>query len=154
GHTAAVYAARASLRPLMFEGLRAGGIPGGQLMTTTEVENYPGYPEGVNGIELMGRLRTQSERFGTRILTQDVESVDLAKRPFTVVSDGTTYRAHTLIIATGAAAKWLGLASERRLANSGVSACATCDGALPIFRNRELVVVGGGDTAMEEAQFL
>ncbi|HSI03371.1 MAG TPA: thioredoxin-disulfide reductase [Myxococcota bacterium] len=154
GHTAAIYTARANLKPLMFEGFSAGGLPGGQLMTTTEVENYPGFPEGVTGPELMLHFRKQSERFGTRILTQDVEKVDLGKRPFTVVSDGVTHKAHAVIIATGAAAKWLGIESERRLANAGVSACATCDGALPAFRNKELVVVGGGDTAMEEAQFL
>ncbi|MEZ0312568.1 MAG: thioredoxin-disulfide reductase [Myxococcota bacterium] len=154
GHTAAIYTARANLKPLMFEGFSAGGLPGGQLMTTTEVENYPGFPEGVTGPELMLHFRKQSERFGTRILTQDVEKVDLSKRPFTVVSDGVTHKAHAVIIATGAAAKWLGIESERRLANAGVSACATCDGALPAFRNKELVVVGGGDTAMEEAQFL
>jgi thioredoxin reductase (NADPH) len=154
GHTAAVYTARANLKPLMFEGFSAGGLPGGQLMTTTEVENYPGFPEGVTGPELMTHFRKQSERFGTRILTQDVEKVDFSTRPFTVVSDGVTHKAHAVIIATGAAAKWLGIESERRLANAGVSACATCDGALPAFRNKELVVVGGGDTAMEEAQFL
>jgi thioredoxin reductase (NADPH) len=154
GHTAAVYAARANLKPLMFEGFSVGGIPGGQLMTTTDVENYPGFPEGVTGPELMTFFRKQSERFGTRILTQDVESVDLSKRPFSVISDGVTHKAHAIIVATGAAAKWLGLPSERRLANAGVSACATCDGALPVFRNKELIVVGGGDTAMEEAQFL
>ncbi len=154
GHTAAIYTARANLKPLMFEGFSAGGLPGGQLMTTTEVENYPGFPEGVTGPELMVHFRKQSERFGTRILTQDVEMVDFSKRPFTVVSDGVTHKAHAVIIATGAAAKWLGIESERRLANAGVSACATCDGALPAFRNKELVVVGGGDTAMEEAQFL
>lgn len=154
GHTAAIYTARANLQPLMFEGFSAGGLPGGQLMTTTEVENYPGFPEGVTGPELMTHLRKQSERFGTRILTQDVEKVDFSARPFTVVSDGVTHKAHAVIIATGAAAKWLGIESERRLTNAGVSACATCDGALPAFRNKDLVVVGGGDTAMEEAQFL
>jgi thioredoxin reductase (NADPH) len=154
GHTAAIYTARANLKPLMFEGFSAGGLPGGQLMTTTEVENYPGFPEGVTGPELMDHFRKQSERFGARILTQDVERVDFSKRPFTVVSDGVGHEAHAVIIATGAAAKWLGIESERRLTNAGVSACATCDGALPAFRNKELVVVGGGDTAMEEAQFL
>ncbi len=154
GHTAAIYTARANLKPLMFEGFSAGGLPGGQLMTTTEVENYPGFPEGITGPELMLHFRKQSERFGTRILTQDVEKVDFSKRPFTVVSDGVVHKAHAVIVATGAAAKWLGIESERRLANAGVSACATCDGALPAFRNKELVVVGGGDTAMEEAQFL
>jgi thioredoxin reductase (NADPH) len=154
GHCAAVYAARAELKPLMFEGFARGGVPGGQLMTTTEVENYPGFPEGITGPDLMVAMRAQSARFGTRILTQEVDSVDLKVRPFTVVSEGKTHRAHTLVIATGATARYLGLASEKRLMNAGVSACATCDGALPSFRNKPLVVVGGGDTAMEEANFL
>ena len=154
GHTAAVYTARAGLRPLMFEGFSAGGVPGGQLMITTEVENYPGFPEGVTGPDLMAAFRKQSERFGTRILTQDVEVVDFSKRPFKVSSEGKDYDAEAVIIATGASAKYLGIDSEKRLMNRGVSACATCDGALPMFRNQELVVVGGGDTAMEEATFL
>jgi thioredoxin reductase (NADPH) len=154
GHTAAIYASRANLKPLMFEGFSAGGVPGGQLMITTDVENYPGFPEGITGPELMARQRTQSERFGTRILTQDVESVSTHERPFEVVSEGKSYKARALIIATGASARYLGLDSEMRLYNRGVSACATCDGALPMFRNKELIVVGGGDTAMEEASFL
>jgi thioredoxin reductase (NADPH) len=154
GHTAAVYAARANLKPLMFEGFSSGGVPGGQLMITTEVENYPGFPEGVTGPELMERFKKQSERFATRIKTEDVSAVDLSKRPFKVTAEGVDYHAQALIIATGASAKYLGLPSEKRLSNRGVSACATCDGALPIFRNKELVVVGGGDTAMEEANFL
>jgi thioredoxin reductase (NADPH) len=154
GHTAAVYTARANLRPLMFEGFSAGGVAGGQLMITTDVENFPGFPNGVTGPDLMTAMRQQSERFGTRILTQDVENVDLASRPFRVTSDGQSYFAQALIVATGASARLLGIPSEQRLWGRGVSACATCDGALPIFRNRELVVVGGGDTAMEEASFL
>lgn len=154
GHTAAIYAARADLKPLMFEGFSAGGIPGGQLMITTEVENFPGFPEGVTGPVLMENMRKQSERFGTRILTQDVERVDMSCRPFKVTSDGRDYYAKSLIIATGASARYLGLPSEKKLMNRGVSACATCDGALPVFRNKELVVVGGGDSAMEEALFL
>ena len=154
GHTAAIYTARANLKPLMFEGFMAGGVPGGQLMITTDVENYPGFPEAISGPDLMQAFRKQSERFGTRILTQDVESVDFSKRPFRVTSDGQDYFAKAVIIATGASARYIGLESEQRLLNRGVSACATCDGALPIFRNRELVVVGGGDTAMEEASFL
>jgi thioredoxin reductase (NADPH) len=153
-HTAAIYASRANLRPLMFEGFSSGGVPGGQLMITTEVENYPGFPDGVTGPELMEKFRKQSERFGTRIKTEDVESVDLSKRPFKVRAEGVDYFAQALIVATGATAKYLGLESEKRLSNRGVSACATCDGALPIFRNKELVVVGGGDTAMEESNYL
>ena len=154
GHTAAIYTARANLKPLMFEGFSAGGLPGGQLMTTTEVENYPGFPDGVTGPEMMMAFKGQSERFGTRTLTQDVETVDLSSSPFKVTSDGKEYLAKSVIIATGASAKYIGLESEARLMNNGVSACATCDGALPMFRNKELVVVGGGDTAMEEALFL
>jgi thioredoxin reductase (NADPH) len=154
GHTAAIYTARANLRPLMFEGFSAGGVPGGQLMITTDVENYPGFPQGVTGPELMEALRKQSERFGTRIITEDVEKVELAGRPFTVTAGGTEHVTQALIVATGASAKYLGLPSEKRLMNRGVSACATCDGALPIFRSKELIVVGGGDTAMEEANYL
>lgn len=154
GHTAAIYSARANLKPLMFEGFMAGGSPGGQLMITTDVENFPGFPEGVTGPELMERMRKQSEHFGTRILTQDVESVDFSGRPFKVTSDGKNYLAKAIIIATGASARYIGIESEKRLMNRGVSACATCDGALPVFRNKELIVVGGGDSAMEEALFL
>ncbi len=154
GHTAAIYTARANLKPLMFEGFSSGGTPGGQLMITTEVENYPGFPEGITGPELMAHFRRQSERFGTRIVTEDVEQVDFSKRPFRVRSEGKDYLAKAVIVATGASARYLGLPSEKKLMNRGVSACATCDGALPMFRNQELVVVGGGDTAMEEANFL
>jgi len=154
GHTAAIYAARAGLRPLMFEGFSVGGVPGGQLMITTDVENFPGFPEGVSGPALMERLRKQSERFGTRMLAQDVEAILLRQRPFKVVAEGADHFAAAVIVATGAAAKYLGLESETRLMNRGVSACATCDGALPIFRNQDLIVVGGGDTAMEEATYL
>jgi len=154
GHTAALYCARANLRPLMFEGFGAGGTPGGQLMITTEVENYPGFPDGVSGPALMDLMRRQSERFGTRIVSQDVQAVNLGKQPFVVSSEEKEYFARAIILATGAAARYLGLESEKRLMNRGVSACATCDGALPVFRDKELVVVGGGDTAMEEAMHL
>jgi len=157
GLTAAIYAARAALRPLMFEGFSAGGlIPGGQLMFTTEVENYPGFPEGVQGPNMMIAFRQQAERFGTRFITEDVTAVDLTRRPFSIKSDSASASAHAVIIATGASAKWLGLENEQRLAKSGggVSACAVCDGALPPFRGQDLVVVGGGDSAVEEGSYL
>jgi thioredoxin reductase (NADPH) len=154
GHTAAIYSARANLKPLMFEGFCAGGVPGGQLMITTEVENYPGFPQGVTGPEMMDHFRNQSLRFETRILTQDVDEVDLSTRPFKVISGGKEYFSKAVIVATGASARYIGLESEKAFMNRGVSACATCDGALPMFRNQELIVVGGGDSAMEEALFL
>lgn len=154
GHTAAIYTARANLQPVMFEGFSTGGIPGGQLMTTTEVENYPGFPAGIQGSELMEALRTQSLKFQTRIFTEDVTTVQMTKRPFTVTSADRTITAHALIIATGATAKRLHLPGEQRLWNKGMSACAVCDGALPVFRNKPLVVIGGGDSAAEEASFL
>jgi thioredoxin reductase (NADPH) len=155
GHTAAIYAARANLTPVMFEGFMAAGVAaGGQLTTTTEVENFPGFPEGVHGTKLMERMRAQSERFGTRIHTETVERVDLSKRPFLVASSERQLRAETVIISTGATAKRLFLPGEDRLWQQGISACAVCDGALPIFRNKPLVVIGGGDTACEEASYL
>jgi len=156
GYTAAIYAARADLEPVLFEGGGAAiepvTLPGGQLMITTEVENYPGFPKGVQGPELMDLFKAQAERFGTRVITGDVTAVDLSERPFKLTSTEGTMLADTLIIATGASAKWLGIPSEQQFQNYGVSACATCDGAL--FKGRDLIVVGGGDTAMEEANFL
>ena len=153
GLTASIYAARANLKPLLIEGFSAGGlIPGGQLMFTSEVENYPGFPEKVTGQELMARFREQAERQGTEIVTADVDKVDFSARPFKVWVEDTLYLASSVIIATGARANYVGLPSEDALKNKGVSACAVCDGAL--FRGQEVVVVGGGDTAMEEATYL
>jgi thioredoxin reductase (NADPH) len=155
GLTASIYAARANLSPLLFEGFFVGGIPGGQLMITTMVENFPGFKDGIGGQKLMADMRAQSVRFGTRMVTEDVESVKLDTRPFSVTSSGgTTYEAHAIIIATGATARRLDLPSEKKFFNRGISACAVCDGALPLFRNKPLAVVGGGDTALEEALYL
>jgi len=180
GWTAAIYAARANLSPLVFAGRPKSTpslvLPGGQLMMTTEVENYPGFPHGVTGPKMMAYFEQQAVRFGTRIVTddglnpdvsnpddghsykyQDCVKVELGARPFKVhAEDGTVYQAHSIVIATGATANWLNLPNEQRLARSGggVSACAVCDGAMPIFRNKELAVVGGGDSAVEEASYL
>ena len=154
-HTAAIYAGRAKLNPLVYEGMMAGGVAaGGQLTTTTEVENYPGFPEGVSGPELMVRMREQSLKCGARILTETVDKVDLRRRPFLVFSGEKSVETKSLIIATGATAKRMGIPGEERLWQKGISACAVCDGGLPIFRNKVLVVIGGGDTACEEALYL
>lgn len=153
GLTAAIYAARANLKPLLIEGIIAGGQTGGQLMITTEVENFPGFPEGIKGPELVDLLRRQAERFGTRFELADVEKFDLSTgSPFKLTADGKTYETRSVILATGASARWLGLPSEKELQNRGVSACATCDGFF--FRDQDVCVVGGGDTAVEEALFL
>jgi thioredoxin reductase (NADPH) len=155
GFTAAIYAARANLSPLVIEGFQEGGGPGGQLMTTTDVENYPGFPHpGVDGRELMAKFRQQAVDYGTRLVQEDVVSVDLSRHPFQLKTAEQEIETLALIIATGATAKRLNVPSEPRLWNKGISACAVCDGALPIFRNKDLVVVGGGDTAVEEATYL
>ncbi|MFG0329435.1 MAG: thioredoxin-disulfide reductase [Phycisphaerales bacterium] len=161
GWTAAVYAARANLQPICYVGVPkqnpAPVLPGGQLMLTTEVENYPGFPDGVTGPEMMSLFQKQAERFGTRVVGEDIVKCDFESRPFRLTaSSGDEVRAQSVIISTGATANWLGLENELRLATSGggVSACAVCDGALPIFRDQPLAVVGGGDTAMEEASYL
>jgi len=156
-HTAAIYAARANLNPVLFEGFMAGGIAaGGQLTTTTDVENFPGFPEGISGPELCERFRAQSARFGTRIFTETVTRIDLSKRPFAYWTDEQEGSAQAVIIATGATAKRDDIPGTRdnELWQKGVSACAVCDGALPMFRNKPMFVIGGGDSAMEEAGFL
>lgn len=148
GYTAAIYSARAGLEPVVLAGLLAGG----QLMITTDVENYPGYPEAVTGPAMMEDFQKQAERFGAKLFFEDVTRIDFSQRPFTVETDDRRFTADAVLVATGASATWLGLDSETRLQNRGVSACATCDGAL--FKDKPMAVVGGGDTAMEEALFL
>ncbi len=152
GLTAAIYTARANLQPLCIEGVITGGIAGGQLMITTEVENYPGFPDGIKGPEIMELFKKQALRFGTQFVSADIDRVDFSQSPFRLWTDGKEYQAHSVIIATGAKAKWLDLDSEQKLQNRGVSACATCDGYF--FRDQDVCVVGGGDTAIEEALYL
>ena len=161
GWAAAIYAARAQLDPVVYVGVPKQNpgpvLPGGQLMLTTEVENYPGFPEGVAGPEMMAQFQKQAERFGTRVVGRDIVSVDFSKSPKALTTDkGDVVKAHAVIVATGATANWMGLENELRLAQigGGVSACAVCDGALPAFRNQPLAVVGGGDSSMEEATYL
>ncbi|HZU03494.1 MAG TPA: thioredoxin-disulfide reductase [Ktedonobacteraceae bacterium] len=148
GYTAAIYAGRANLSVLMFQGYQTGG----QLMLTSDVENYPGFEEGILGPEMMEKFELQARRFGTEMITEDVTAVDFSKRPFTVTTESGEYKARSIIISTGAEAKWLGLPNEQRLRGRGVTACATCDGFF--FKGKDVVVIGGGDTAMEEATFL
>jgi thioredoxin reductase (NADPH) len=150
GLTAALYTARANLRPLVLTGIQ----PGGLLTTTSIVENYPGFPEGIDGCELMMRMQKQAERFGARVQFGSVEAVDVSRQPFSLTVDGEPLTAETIIIASGASHRHLGLESEHKLENKGVTYCATCDGALPMYRNQPLVVVGGGDSACEEAMYL
>ena len=154
GYTAAIYAARANLHPLLITGYERGGIPGGQLMTTTHVENFPGFPDGVLGPDLMDLMKAQAIRWGTHLLEADADAIDLSERPYRIEVEGRSIRTHAVIIATGARANRLGVPSEDKFWSSGISACAICDGATPQFRNEELAVVGGGDSACEEAVYL
>ncbi|MEB3180415.1 MAG: thioredoxin-disulfide reductase [Nostocaceae cyanobacterium] len=155
GYTAAIYAGRAQLKPVVFEGFVAGGLPGGQLMTTTEVENFPGFSQGIPGPQLMQQMRQQALRWGAELITDDVVSVDFTQYPFALVSaDSLKLKARAVIICTGATAKRLHLPGEDKFWNNGISACAICDGANPLFANADIAVVGGGDSAVEEALYL
>ncbi len=155
GLTAAIYAARANLQPFLIEGFQEGGIPGGQLMITTTIENFPGFPHAIQGPRLMANMREQAIKFGTRMTADDVTDADLSRRPFKFTTvNGENYTASALIVASGATARRLPLDSEKKYWGRGISACATCDGSLPVFRNKELAVIGGGDTAIEEALHL
>ncbi len=154
GYTAAIYAARANLQPLLITGFQEGGIPGGQLMTTTFVENFPGFPNGVQGPELMDLIKAQSLRWGTKLIEEDATSIDLSQRPFSITTNSQKIKSNSLIIATGASANRLGVKNEKLFWSRGISACAICDGATPQFRKEELAVVGGGDSACEEAEYL
>ena len=154
GYTAAIYAARANLSPLLITGFQAGGIAGGQLMTTTDVENFPGFPDGILGPDLMDRMRAQAVRWGTRLIEADADAIDLGQRPYRLTVEGQVIETQALILATGASANRLGLPHEQDFWSRGISACAICDGATPQFRNAELAVVGGGDSACEEAVYL
>lgn len=154
GYTAAIYAARANLNPLLITGFQDGGIPGGQLMTTTHVENFPGFPDGILGPDLMDRMKAQAVRWGTRLIEADAEAIDLSQRPYRITAEGQVIETQALILATGASANRLGLPSEERFWSQGISACAICDGATPQFRGAPVAVVGGGDSACEEAVFL
>jgi thioredoxin reductase (NADPH) len=154
GYTAAIYASRAQLRPLMFEGFTVGGVPGGQLMTTTDVENFPGFPAGIQGPQLMKKMRQQAILWGTQIVTDDVVKVDFSQRPFTIASDNLEVQSQAVIICTGATAQRLNITGEEKFWNNGISACAICDGTNPLFQNVPVAVVGGGDTAAEEALYL
>ena len=154
GYTAAIYAARANLSPVLITGFQRGGIPGGQLMTTTHVENFPGFPDGVLGPDLMDLMKAQATRWGTRLIEADADRIDLSQRPFRIEVEAEVIESQALIIATGASANRLGLPNEERFWSKGISACAICDGATPQFRSEELAVVGGGDSACEEAVYL
>lgn len=154
GYTAAIYAARANLSPLLITGFQDGGIPGGQLMTTTHVENFPGFPDGILGPDLMDRIKAQAERWGTRLVMADAEAIDLSRRPYRIRVEGRLIETQALILATGASANRLNLPGEERFWSRGISACAICDGATPQFRQEQLAVVGGGDSACEEAVYL